>query len=521
LSDDAAAPAVTNPWLVAVAVMFGTFMVVLDTTVVNVSLPYIAGSLSATIEESTWALTAYLAANAIILPLTGWLSQLLGRKRLLMVAVIGFTLSSILCGMSVSLGMLVVCRVIQGMTGGVMQPLSQAVMLEAFPPHERGKAMGFWGLGIVVAPILGPVLGGWLTDHWSWRWVFYINVPVGIAAIVMQELFIFDPPYLKRHRTAVDWWGIVYLAIGIGALQISLDKGQQNDWLESPWITELLVAAAVGIAALIWQELTTRDPVLELRVFRERTYATGVFLMTLLGFVLFGSLVLLPVMLQTLLGYPPLRAGITLAPRGMGSFIAMPIVGALTGRMDPRKLLIGGLVLTAITMFWFAHLNLDAGYWDLFWPQFLQGAALGLLFVPLTTISMDHIRNEEMGNATSLFNLTRNVGGSIGIAVVQTVLARSRTSHARTLAEHVSVWNPVARQLLQRIQHGFTARGADAMTASRQATGVIWGMVQRQAALLSFLDVFRLLGLLVVGMIPFVFLMRKPRGQAGPVMVGE
>src|SRR6186997_290714 len=232
----AAEPRHVNPWIVAIAVMFATFMEVLDTTVVNVSLPHIAGNLSATIDESTWVLTSYLVANAIILPMTGWLARHFGRKRLLMTSVAGFTISSLLCGIAPTLPFLVAFRLLQGATGGAMQPLSQAVMLEAFPPHERGKAMGFWGLGIVVAPILGPVLGGWLTDHWSWRWVFYINVPVGIAAIVMQELFIFDPPYLKRHRTAVDWWGIVYLAIGIGALQIALDKGQQNDWLESPWI---------------------------------------------------------------------------------------------------------------------------------------------------------------------------------------------------------------------------------------------------------------------------------------------
>src|SRR5436189_4486009 len=236
-----------NPWIIAIAVMFATFMEVLDTTVVNVSLPHIAGNLSATVDEATWVLTSYLVANAIVLPMTGWLARTFGRKRLLMASVTGFTLSSLLCGLAPNLPLLVFFRLIQGMTGGAMQPLSQAVLLEAFPPHERGKAMGFWGLGIVVAPVLGPVMGGWLTDHWSWRWVFYINVPVGIAAVFMQELFIFDPPYLKRQRTAVDWWGIVYLAIGIGCLQIGLDKGQQNDWLESPWITGLLLAACLGI----------------------------------------------------------------------------------------------------------------------------------------------------------------------------------------------------------------------------------------------------------------------------------
>src|SRR5438552_9944549 len=309
-----------NPWLIAVAVMFATFMEVLDTTVVNVSLPHIAGSLSATIDEATWVLTSYLVANAIILPMTGWLASRFGRKRLLMLSVVGFTASSFLCGLAPTLGTLIMFRIMQGATGGAMQPLSQAVLLEAFPPHDRGKAMGFWGLGIVVAPILGPVLGGWLTDSYSWRWVFYINIPVGIASLMMTKLFIFDPPYLRQESRRVDYWGIGMLAVGIGALQIVLDKGQEADWFSSTFITTLAVIAAATLVACIIFELITDDPVVDLRVFKERSYAVGVFLMTVVGFVLYGSLVLLPIMLQTLLGYPSLQAGIAMAPRGVGSF---------------------------------------------------------------------------------------------------------------------------------------------------------------------------------------------------------
>src|ERR1700704_2543465 len=269
-----------NPWIVAIAVMFATFMEVLDTTVVNVSLPHIAGSLSATIEESTWALTSYLVANAIILPLTGWLATYFGRKRLLMASVTGFTIASFLCGLAPNLGTLVFFRIVQGATGGAMQPLSQAVLLEAFPPHERGKAMGFWGLGIVVAPILGPVLGGWLTDSYSWRWVFYINIPVGIASLIMTRLFIFDPPYIRQEKRRIDYWGIGMLAVGIGALQIVLDKGQEEDWFSSNVITTLAVISGVTLTALIFHLLRTDDPVVDLRVFKARTYAVGVFLMT-------------------------------------------------------------------------------------------------------------------------------------------------------------------------------------------------------------------------------------------------
>src|SRR5260221_6964897 len=326
-----------NPWLIAVSVMFATFMEVLDTTVVNVSLPHIAGSLSASIDEATWALTSYLVANAIILPMTAWLASLFGRKRLLMLSVVGFTASSFLCGLAPTLSTLILFRIMQGATGGALQPLSQAVLIEVFSPQDRGKAMGFWGLGIVVAPILGPVLGGWLTDSYSWRWVFYINIPVGIASIVMTKLYIFDPPYLRTEKRSVDYWGIGMLAVGIGALQIVLDKGQQEDWFSSTLITSLAVLSVGCIVALIIHELLTDSPVIDLRVFKARSYAIGVFLMTILGFVLYGSMVLLPIMLQTLLGYPPLEAGIAMAPRGLGSFFMKPITGLMARRVDPRK----------------------------------------------------------------------------------------------------------------------------------------------------------------------------------------
>src|SRR6478735_6603555 len=398
-----------NPWIVAIAVMFATFMEVLDTTVVNVSLPHIAGNLSATIDESTWVLTSYLVANAIVLPMTGWLASTFGRKRLLMASVSGFTLSSLLCGLAPNLPSLVTFRLLQGATGGAMQPLSQAVLLEAFPPHMRGKAMGFWGLGIVVAPILGPVLGGWLTDSYSWRWVFYINMPVGIISLVMTRLYVFDPPYLRRETSRIDYWGIGLLIVGIGALQYVLDKGQQEDWFASAVIATLAVVAAVGLVALIVRELHTEHPIVDLYVFKDRSFATGVFLMTVLGFVLYGSLVLLPIMLQTLLGYSAVEAGEAMAPRGVGSLIMMPLVGALTAKVDARKLLILGPVVGGTTMIWLGQLNVDARYWDIFWPQCLQGAGMALLCVPLTTVSMATIAPKPMGNATSLFNLMRNI----------------------------------------------------------------------------------------------------------------
>ncbi len=507
-----------NPWIIAVSVMFATFMEVLDTTVVNVSLPHIAGSLSASIDEATWALTSYLVANAIILPMTGWLAATFGRKKLLMLSVVGFTASSFLCGLAPNLPALIVFRILQGATGGALQPLSQAVLLEAFPPQDRGKAMGFWGLGIVVAPILGPVLGGWLTEAYSWRWVFYINIPIGIASIVMTQLYIFDPPYLRAESKGVDYWGIGMLVVGIGALQVVLDKGQQEDWFASGFIIALSILSAVSLVALVVHELRTDDPIVDLRVFKERTYAIGVFLMSIVGFVLYGSMVLLPIMLQTLLGYPALQAGIALAPRGIGSFIMMPATGMMTGRFDARKLLACGLLTGGVTLIWLARINLNAGYWDIFWPQLIQGAGLSLLFVPLTTVAMDRIPRERMGYATSLFNLMRNIGGSVGIAVTATMLSREQQATAVLYGANVTAYDATTQALFTQLQSGFLAAGADMTTATNRAYAALSGIVRQQAAMVSFVWLFQLLGVLFLVLLPLVLLMRRPRaGGAAPM----
>jgi DHA2 family multidrug resistance protein len=511
---DTAIPQV-NPWIIAIAVMFGTFMEVLDTTVVNVSLPHIAGSLSVTSEEATWALTSYLVANAIVLPITGWLANYFGRKRLLMSAVVGFTASSFLCGFAPNLATLVIFRIVQGLTGGVLQPVSQAVMLEAFPPSQRGKAMGFWGLGIVVAPMLGPVLGGWLTDNYSWRWVFYINIPVGIASIIMTKLFIFDPAYIRRSAAKIDVWGIGLLAVGLGSLQIMLDKGQQEDWFSSNLIVALAGLSIAVLVIFVIHELRTANPVLHLQVFKERTYATGVFLMTTLGFVLYGSLVLLPLFLQTVLGYPAIEAGIAMAPRGLGSFIAMPIVGFLTTKVDPRKMLSAGLIGGALTLFALGSINLQAGYWDIFWPQFIQGLTMGLIFVPLTTITMSLIGREEMGNATSIFNLMRNLGGSIGIAAIATSLSRSTQIQYNLLGANVTPYSTQVNTLVQQLRGAFVSRGMDFSTATTAAYAALSGMVSQQAVMVAFVQLFRILAVVFAAVIPLVFIMRKPKA-GGP-----
>jgi len=505
-----------NPWLIAVSVMLATFMEVLDTTVVNVSLPHIAATMSATIDEATWVLTSYLVANAIILPMTGWLASTFGRKRLLMMSVAGFTIASFLCGIAPNLGALIFFRILQGATGGALQPLSQAVLLESFEPQERGKAMGFWGLGIVVAPIIGPVVGGWLTETYSWRWVFYINLPVGIASIIMTRLFIFDPPYLRRQTEKVDYWGIGMLVVGIGALQFVLDKGQEADWFASRSILTLSILSAVTLSGLLYHELTTEHPIIDLRVFKERSYATGVFLMTMLGFVLYGSLVLLPVMLQTLLGYPALQAGIAMAPRGMGSLVMMPIVGMLTSKIDVRKLLAIGFCVAGLTLIWLGQLNLQAGPGDIFWPQLLQGTGMALTFVPLTTVTMQAISPERMGNATSLFNLMRNIGGSVGIAVTGTLLTRQRQTVATVLGERITAYDLKSQTVLAQLKAGFMASGADAVTATERAYAALHGMLLQQASMVSFVWLFRLLGGIFLAMLPLIFLMRRPKGRMAP-----
>jgi DHA2 family multidrug resistance protein len=500
-----------NPWLIAIAVMSSTFMEVLDTTVVNVSLPHIAGNLSASTDEATWTLTSYLVANAIILPMTGWLASTFGRKRLLMLSVTGFTTASFFCGLAPSLPFLIFFRVIQGACGGGLQPLSQAILLESFPPEKRGQAMAFWALGIVVAPMLGPVAGGWLTDNYSWRWVFYINVPIGILAILLTQAFVFDPPYLRKESKGIDYWGIGLLVVGMGALQIMLDKGQEDDWFSSHFIVTLAVLSVVGLGGLIFRELKAEHPIIDLSVFRYRSYAIGTFIMTVVGFVLYGSTVLLPLLMQELLGYTATHAGITNLPRGLASFMFMPLVGYLTGKVDARKLLAAGFLVTALAMYMISQFSLGVASSNFWLPLVLQGAGLGLIFVPLTTVTNDPVPRERMGNATSIFNLMRNVGASIGISMVETMQVRRAQAHVNILGKYVNPANPKARQTIEGLRGLFISQGKDAATATHQAYASVWGMVQQQAAMLSYNDTFRFLAVTFLLMLPLVFLMRKAK----------
>ncbi|MGH9449771.1 MAG: DHA2 family efflux MFS transporter permease subunit [Terriglobia bacterium] len=499
-------------WLVAVAVMASAVMELVDTSAVNVSIPYIAGNLSASIDEATWVLTSYLVSNAIVLPLTGWLASRFGRKRLLMTAVAGFTVASMLCGLAPTLPVLIVCRVLQGAFGGTLQPTTRAILLETFPREERGHAMAMWGVGIVVAPIIAPVLGGWLTTDYSWRWVFFINLPVSIAGLILVHMYVFDPPYLRRTTKGIDYWGLGMLVTGIGALQVMLDKGQEADWFTSRFIVALAVIAVAGLVAFVIWELVARDPMVHLRLVKYRTFGAAVGISIVLFFVLYGSILLLPLFMQEVLNFPAITAGVWNAPRGIATMILMPVAGILIGRRwDMRALLFGGILFSAVGMLYFSFLNGNAGPWSFLLPQVLMGAGLSFVFVPFATISVDPIPNEEMGYATSITGLTRNLGAGFGISVAATMIQRRKQVHQSRLVAHINATNPLSSSMLSAMQHHLHLAGSSLSTANHQSLAAIYAIVLRQASVLSYMDAFRLLAVLFVLVSPIVWIMRKPR----------
>ena len=428
-----------NPWLIALAVMLATFMEVLDTSVANVALPHISGNLSASNEEATWVLTSYLVSNAIVLPATGWFSSFFGRKRFLVTCIVIFTAASALCGAATSLGTLIFARVLQGAGGGALQPIAQSVLLESFPPEKRGSAMAVYGLGIVVAPIIGPTLGGWITDNYSWRWIFYINLPVGILAVLLANMFVEDPPYVRNRKPGrIDYIGFGLMAIGLAALQLVLDKGQEDDWFSSNFIVTAAVISVIALIAFIIWELMTDEPIVDLRIFANRNFTVGCVLIATVGIVLYGTIALLPLFLQTLLGYPALQSGLAVSPRGFGSIVSMIIVGRLVGKIDGRYLVMFGFAVLAYSTHVLAGLNLNIASIDVVWPNIINGFAMGFVFVPLTTMAMGTLSNEQIGNASGIYNLMRNTGGSIGIAMMTTFLARGAQSHQATMVSHMT-----------------------------------------------------------------------------------
>ncbi|MCU0586873.1 MAG: DHA2 family efflux MFS transporter permease subunit [Syntrophobacteraceae bacterium] len=512
MSQPAATPQ-TSKWIVALTVILPTFLEVMDTSVVNVSLPHIQGSLSAGMDEVTWVLTSYLVANAIIIPITGWLASVFGRKRYLIFSITLFTVSSLLCGAAPSLEVLVIARILQGLGGGGLQPLSQAILLEAFPVAEHGVAMAVFGMGVVFAPILGPVVGGWITDNWAWRWVFYINLPFGIMAVAMAAMLIRDPPYIRRARLHIDRWGLFLIAVGLGCLQIVLDKGEREDWLDSTFIITLSVICIVALTLFVIVELRAEHPVVDLRVFRDRTFAVGNVIMFMGFFTLFGGFVLLPLYAQTLMGYTAVWAGYILGPGGVASLFIMPVAGILMKRgARPKTLLSVGLSTMAVSLWLMSQLTLDADFTSIALPRFIQGFGIGLFFVPLAGSTYVNIPKEQMGNASGIFNLLRNLGGSFGVAVSATLLSQRSQLHQSFLVEHVTPFNPALREYADQVSRALTGM-AEGMTHSRQLLAGVYREVLRQSNMLAFNDVFWLFAWLTAALVPLTLLMRTYRGR--------
>ncbi|WP_243362099.1 DHA2 family efflux MFS transporter permease subunit [Fundidesulfovibrio terrae] len=508
-----------NLWVIAMSVMLPTIMEVLDTTMANVALPHMAGNLSASEDEATWVLTSYLVSNAIVLPMTGWLSVRMGRKRFLLTCVVLFTMASAMCGAATSMPMLILARILQGAAGGALQPLSQSILMESAPPEKRGVAMAIFGLGVVVAPVIGPTLGGWVTDNYSWRWMFYINLPVGVLAYLMCQTFVEDPPYLaeaRKRMASVDYIGFAIMAVWLTTLQIVLDKGQREDWFEAPWILWFSVLSAVSMLAFIVWELKAEHPIVNLRVFKNANFATGTAMMTLLGMVLYATITLQPLFLQGLMGYSALDSGLALSPRGIGAIISMMIVGKLIGKVDSRILIGIGFTILAATSLHFAGINLDITSAHIAWPNVIMGLSLGLIFVPLTTTAMGGLPVEQMGNASGIFNLMRNIGGGVGISIVTTMISRDAQTHQNILCANMAPTNPVFQQYLHSIT-AFMAQSCDPVLAKAKALGVLQGLLGQQAALMAYIDNFRLLGIISIICIPGVLILRRAAKPAADV----
>lgn len=518
--NDAAAewrPAV-NPWIIAIAVTLATFMEVLDTSIANVALPHIAGSLSAGQDESTWVLTSYLVSNAIVLPLSGWLSSIIGRKRFYMSCVALFTISSALCGFAPNLPILIVFRILQGVGGGGLQPSEQAILADTFAPAKRGMAFAVYGIAVVMAPAIGPTLGGWITDNFSWRWIFFINVPVGILSLVLTSRLIQDPPYLKRRKlseTKIDYIGLGLVALGLGTLQVILDKGQREDWFESHFIMVLAVVSAASLIFVVFWEWNHKDPIIDLHLYRERTFAAANFLMFMLGFALLGSTLLLPLFMQTLLGYTAERSGLALMPGGFAIMVAMPIVGFLLSRYSPRYLLLFGLSMLSFSLFHMTTFDLGVDFQTVMMARVFQAIGLAFLFVPINTAAYSSLPRDKNNAASGLMNLARNIGGSVGISFVTTGLARRAQVHQVRLVEKLTAANPQFQAWLHGMKGPFSGGGFGPGSGPGSALQHAYSMMQanviRQATMLAYIDNFWVLGVVIFCLIPFVFLIKKSK----------
>jgi len=511
-----------NKWLITITVMLPTIMEIIDTSVANVALPYMQGSLNAGTEEITWVLTSYLVSNAVVLPMTGWLSRMYGRKRFLLTCIVLFTLASLLCGTAPNLVTLILFRVVQGAAGGALIPISQAILMETFPPKQQGMAMAIFGVGAMFGPIVGPALGGWITDQMNWRWIFYINLPIGLIAIIMCSLFIYDPDYLKQKTSDVmriDYWGLFLLTTSMGALQVVLDKGQQEDWFNSSFILTFSIITVVSLIALIWVELTHPHPIVNLRLFKNLSFSAGNLIMFVVGFCLYSSIMLIPMFLQTLMGYSATDAGMVMAPGGVATLITMPFVGAMLAKRDGRKIVLAGLLIGAASMFIMQGLSLEASYWSFVWPRIVLGIGLAMIFVPLTTVTLSAIPRQEMGSATGVFNLLRNIGGSVGIAIAATLLARFSQFYQTSLVPHINQYSPIFQMRFNAVKQLLMSKGMQATQTDQTTLVIIYGMVRKQAVTLAYNRIFFIIGLAFLAIIPLLFLLKRPKHQTGSMEI--
>ena len=498
-----------NPWLSAGAVMITIFMVVLDSSIANVALPNIAGSFSATRDESTWVLTSYLVANGVIIPSTAWFSTLMGRKNFLLLATLMFTLASALCGMANSMSMLVMARVIQGIGGGAIMPISQAVMMEEFKPEERGMAMSVFGFGVIFAPIIGPTLGGWITDTYSWHWIFLINVPIGFLSLWLIQKFIIDPPYAKKGKVnSVDYWGFIFLIIWLFVLQIILDNGQKSDWFGASWVRWSATLTAITFVAFIIRELTVKEPIVDLKVFKDKNFAIGTVLHFIIGAVLYSTLAILPLFLQQLMGYTATLSGLAISPRGFGSFAGLVVAGVLSNKVDQRWVIAIGLAILAFSNIMFGTLNLQIAMNNIILPNIICGFAFSLVMIPLMTIAFVTLKNSQMTNATGVFNLAKSVGGAIGTSAVATMVSRMSQVHQTHLIRNLSYSNFGFVEKLSTIQGGIASMSGHAL-ANIKANVVVYKQLIQQSTLMAYMDCFKIYAALLVALIPLIFLFQK------------
>ena len=521
LSASAAVDVPPHKWLIAGSVMIGTIMAVLDTSIVNVALADMSGTLGATIEQITWVVTGYMLSNVLVMPIIGMLSTRFGRKNLYLWSLALFTSASMLCGLARSLETMVLVRAFQGIGGGVLMTVAQAILRESFPPREQGLAMGIFGMGVVLAPAFGPTLGGYITDKYSWPWIFYINVPIGIVNYILVQRFVHDPAYLLRDKGRIDWLGLAFMITGLGAIQLMLEEGSRHDWFSSSFIVQLTTIGVVGLLLFVWRELKTDRPAVDLRIMKNSAFSSATLIGGALGMGLMGSIFLLPLFLQNILRFNATQAGVALMPRSLAMAVLMPIGGKFYNKLGPRLMVAAGLILSAVSFIQLAHMTVDTGFWDLLWPQVLQGAGFSLVFVALTTAALASIPKPKITAASGLYNVVRTVFGSIGIAIAASQLSSTAAANHAVLAERAGMANPAAVTWISQATAGMMRTGVDAYTARMRALRLLDLTITRQSVVLALNHVFVLIAILFFLALPLVLLLRGEHAEGEEEFAAE